>query len=313
MAEVVGFIGLGNMGLPMVEQLLRAGHEVRAFDLSQEALTRAKEAGASVASSIAEVAKGAAVVVTMLPAGQQVRSVYLAENGLIASAAPGTLLIESSTIDVETSRSIGSAALAAGLEMIDAPVTGGVMAARVGKLNFIVGGTPEAFERARPVLEVMGQKLLYAGPQGSGIGVKICNNMSLGISMIAAAETLMMAKRLGLNLERTFEIISNASGQNWALNNYCPLPGLVDGVPSNDGYKPGFTAAMMRKDLRLAQEAALSVDACTPLAAHALSIFSHFCDGGDDQADYSRVSKLIGGDAWDYHVDPVSESRPGSE
>ena len=307
MTEVIGFIGLGNMGTPMVEQLLKAGYKVQVFDTSENALNRARDLGASVAASIAQAAGGATIAVTMLPAGQHVRAVYFADDGLIASSAPGTLLIDSSTIDVETSRAVGAAAVKAGLEMVDAPVTGGVMAARVGKLNFMVGGTPGSFERARPVLEAMGRKIVYAGPQGSGIGVKICNNMSLGISMIAAAETLMLAKRLGLNLERTFEIISNASGQNWALNNYCPLPGLIEGVPSNAAYKPGFTAEMMRKDLRLSQDAALSVNACTPLAAHALSIFSHFCDSGDSQTDYSGISKLIGGDAWDYPFDPERE------
>ncbi len=307
MAETIGFIGLGNMGLPMVEQLLKAGYAVRAFDLSEPALKQASEAGATIAKSISDAAQSATTVITMLPAGQHVRAVYLGDDGLIASAAAGTLLIDSSTIDVETSREVGTAAAGSRLEMIDAPVTGGVMAARVGKLNFMVGGTEQAFERARPVLDVMGQKLFYAGPQGSGIGVKICNNMSLGISMIAAAETLMMAKRLGLDLERTYEIVTNASGQNWALSNYCPLPGFVEGVPSGNGYKPGFTAEMMRKDLRLSQDAARSVDACTPLAAHALSIFSHFCDSGDSQTDYSGISKLIGGDAWDYPFDPGQE------
>lgn len=307
MTEIIGFIGLGNMGTPMVQQLLQAGYTVRAFDLSADALARVGELGADIASSIADAATGAGTIVTMLPAGEHVRSVYFGKDGLIASAAPRTLLIESSTIDVDTSRAVGSAAVEAGLEMIDAPVTGGVMAARVGKLNFIVGGTEASFERAKPILNVMGQKLLYAGAQGSGIGVKICNNMSLGISMIAAAETLMMAKRLGLDLERTYEIISNASGQNWALSNYCPVPDMIDGVPSNNGYKPGFSAEMMRKDLRLSQDAALSVNATTPLAAHALSIFSHFCDSGDSQTDYSGISKLIGGDAWDYPFDPGNE------
>ncbi|MDH3579443.1 MAG: 3-hydroxyisobutyrate dehydrogenase [Hyphomicrobiales bacterium] len=304
MAEVIGFIGLGNMGTPMVEQLLKAGYDVRAFDLSKDALKHAGDLGATAATSIADAAKGASIVITMLPAGEHVRAVYFADDGLIASAARGTLLIDSSTIDVDTSRAVGAAATDAGLEMIDAPVTGGVMAARVGKLNFMIGGTQEAFDRAKPVLDVMGQKLLYAGPQGSGIGAKICNNMSLGICMIAAAETLMMAKRLGLDLERTYEIITNASGQNWALSSYCPLPDLLDGVPANDGYKPGFSAEMMRKDLRLSQDAAQSVNAVTPLAAHALAIFSHFCDGGDSQTDYSGISKLIGGDAWDYPFDP---------
>ena len=188
--------------------------------------------------------------------------------------------------------------------MIDAPVTGGVMAAKIGNLNFIVGGTEAAFERAKPVLSIMGGNLLYAGVQGSGIGVKICNNMALGVSMIASGEALMLAKRLGLDVAKTHEIMSGASGQSWPLNNYCPLPDLVEGVPSNNGYKPGFTASMMRKDLRLALDAAESVNACTPMGAEALSLFSLFCANGDEATDYSGISKLIGGDAWDYPFSP---------
>ena len=303
MSKTVGFIGLGNMGMPMAEQLMKAGYTVQTLDLSKALQAKATELGAHVKDSIAATAKGADMVITMLPAGPHVRQVYLGDGGLVETAAPGTLLIDSSTIDVDTSREVGAASVAKGLEMIDAPVTGGVMAAQIGKLNFIVGGTEASFERAKPYLEVMGGKLLYAGEQGSGIGVKICNNMSLGISMIAASETLMLAKRLGLDLERTYEIITNASGQNWALSNYCPLPGLLDGVPSTNGYKPGFSGAMMRKDLRLSQDAALSVNATTPLAAHAMAIFSHFCDSGHSEMDYSGISKLIGGDAWDYDVD----------
>lgn len=304
MTAKIGFLGLGNMGAPMAEQLVKAGHEVQVFDVVATSVEKAVAFGASAAASLAEVAEGASTIITMLPAGAHVRSVYLDAGGLIEVAAPGSLLIDCSTIDVETSRAVGAAATAAGHEMIDAPVTGGVMAARVGKLNFLVGGEESSVERARPLLDIMGQHVLYAGDQGSGIGVKICNNMSLGISMIAAAETLMMAKRLGLDLKRTHEIISNASGANWPLANYCPLPGFVDGVPANAGYKPGFSAAMMRKDLRLSQEAALSVAASTPLGAHALAIFSHFCDSGDAETDYSAISKMIGGDAWDYPFEP---------
>jgi 3-hydroxyisobutyrate dehydrogenase len=304
MTEKIAFAGLGNMGLPMAEQLLKARRQVCAFDLSEASVQKAVASGATAAASLADLADGADTIITMLPAGAHVRGIYLGPEGLIALAEPGTLLIDCSTIDVETSRAIGDAAIAAGHQMIDAPVTGGVMAARVGKLNFIVGGTEASVERARPLLDIMGQKVLHAGDQGSGIGVKICNNMSLVISMIAAAETLMMAKRLGLDLNRTHEIISNASGANWPLANYCPLPGFVDGVPANSGYRPGFSAAMMRKDLRLAQEAALAVGAITPLGAHALAIFSHFCDTGDAETDYSGISKLIGGDAWDYPFSP---------
>lgn len=304
MGTVIGFIGLGNMGMPMAEQLLLAGHTVHAFDMSSSALKRAGELGAKIANSIPDVAKGASVIITMLPAGRHVSAVYFGDDGLIASAEPGTLLIDSSTIDVMTSRAVGAAAEKAGLEMVDAPVTGGVMAARKGKLNFIVGGSKESFDRAKPILDVMGQKILHAGDQGSGIGVKICNNMCLGVSMVAAAETLMLAKRLGLDIKRTHEIISNASGQNWALSNYAPLPDLVDGVPSNNGYKPGFTAEMMRKDLRLAMDAVNSVNASTPMGAQALAIFSLFCANGDANTDYSGISKLVGGDAWDYPFDP---------
>jgi 3-hydroxyisobutyrate dehydrogenase len=304
MTKKIGFAGLGNMGLPMAEQLLGAGLQVCAFDVSEASVQKAVGLGATAAGSLAELAEGADTIITMLPAGAHVRSVYFGDGGLIALAAPGTLLIDSSTIDIETSREVGAAAVAAGQEMIDAPVTGGVMAARVGKLNFLVGGAEASVERARPLLDIMGQRVLYAGEQGSGIGVKICNNMSLGISMIAAAETLMMAKRLGLDLKRTHEIITNASGANWPLANYCPLPGFVEGVPANNGYRPGFSAAMMRKDLRLAQEAALGAGASTPLGAHALAIFSHFCDSGDAETDYSGISKLIGGDAWDYPFKP---------
>ena len=303
MSDRIGFIGLGNMGAPMAEQLLNAGREVHVFDLSEASVEKVVGLGATAAASVAEVADGSETIITMLPAGTHVRSVYLGAGSLIDAAAPGTLLIDCSTIDVETSRAVGAAAVEAGHEMIDAPVTGGVMAARVGKLNFMVGGAEKSVERARPLLEIMGQKLLHAGPQGDGIGVKICNNMSLGICMIAAAEAMMMAKRLGLDPKRTHEIMSNASGMSWPLVNYCPLPGIVDGVPANDGYRPGFSAAMMRKDLRLAQEAALSAEANTPLGAHALAIFSHFCDSGHLETDYSGISKLIGGDAWDYPRD----------
>jgi 3-hydroxyisobutyrate dehydrogenase len=306
MAEIIGFVGLGNMGTPMVQQLLAAGHRVQAYDVSEDARVRAQELGATVTASAHQVAVGASTILTMLPAGEHVRQVYLGENGLISAAASGSLLIDCSTIDIGTSRMVGTAAGSAGIEMIDAPVTGGIMAARKGALNFIVGGTEAAFERAKPVLACMGKNLLYAGSQGSGIGVKICNNMALGVAMIAAAEALMLAKRLGLDVKRTHQIISNASGQNWALSNYSPLPGLVEGVPSNNGFKPGFTAEMMRKDLRLSQEAAASVNACTPLGGEALSIFSLFCANGDAQTDYSGISKLIGGEAWDYPFSPDS-------
>jgi len=214
------------------------------------------------------------------------------------------LIIDCSTIDIETSLELGNEAKKLGIKMIDAPVTGGVMGARIGKLNFLVGGSEEAVALAKPLFDIMGQKILHAGAQGSGVGVKICNNMSLGISMIAASESLMLAKRLKMDIKKVHEIIKAASGNNWAMTNYTPLPNLTDGVPSNNKYRPGFTAAMMRKDLRLAMDAAQSVDAATPLGKAALEIFSKFCDEGDSDTDYSGISKMIGGDAWNYPFDP---------
>ncbi len=304
MSDTIGFIGLGNMGLPMVGQLLKAGYTVRTYDISEKSLRQAAKIGAYSVNSLSKCVEGSTVIITMLPAGKDVLSVYLGPNGLIENSHPETLLIDSSTIDIDSSLKIGAEATKAGIEMIDAPVTGGVMAARTGNLNFIVGGTKRAFERAKPVLSIMGENLLYAGGQGSGIGVKICNNMALGVSMIAAAEALMLAKRLGLDVARTHKIMSNASGQSWPLSNYCPLPNLVEGVPSNNGYKPGFSADMMQKDLRLAMDAAISVNACTPMGSEALSIFSLFCASGNGSTDYSGISKLVGGDAWDYPYSP---------
>ena len=212
------------------------------------------------------------------------------------------------TIDIETSLMLGKEAKSRGIKMIDAPVTGGVMGARIGKLNFLVGGEDDAVNLAKPLFDIMGQKILHAGPQGSGVGVKICNNMSLGISMIAASEALMLAKRLKMDLKKVHEIMKNASGNNWALSTYTPIPNLTDGVPSNNKYRPGFSAAMMTKDLKLANDAAKSVDASTPLGKAALEIFSKFCDDGDGETDYSGISKKIGGDAWDYPFDPKGKN-----
>ena len=240
----------------------------------------------------------------MLPEGKHVQELYLGENGILTKISQDSLIIECSTIDIETSLKIGDHAKSLGIKMIDAPVTGGVMGARVGKLNFLVGGSQEAVKLATPILEIMGQKILHAGEQGSGVGVKICNNMSLGISMIAASETLMLAKRLKMDINKVHQIVKEASGNNWALTNYTPIPGLTDGVPSNNKYRPGFTAAMMKKDLKLANDAANSVNANTPLGKAALKIFSDFCEEGDADTDYSGISKKIGGDTWDYPFDP---------
>ena len=304
MTNHIAFIGVGNMGNPMADQLVKAGKEVKAFDVSPEVIKIAKESGLNVVSTIDELLDGASTVISMLPEGKHVRSLYLGDKGILNKIPKECLIIDCSTIDIETSLELGIEAKKLGIKMIDAPVTGGVMGARVGKLNFLVGGSEEAVALAKPLFDIMGQKILRAGPQGSGVGVKICNNMSLGISMIAASEALMLAKRLKMDLKKVHEIMKNASGNNWALSTYTPIPNLTDGVPSNNKYRPGFTAAMMRKDLRLAMDAAQSVDASTPLGKAALEIFSKFCDEGDSDTDYSGISKMIGGDAWDYPFDP---------
>ena len=304
MTNHIAFIGVGNMGNPMADQLVKAGKEVKAFDVSPEVIKIAKESGLNVVSTIDELLDGASTVISMLPEGKHVRSLYLGDKGILNKIPKECLIIDCSTIDIETSLELGNEAKKLGIKMIDAPVTGGVMGARVGKLNFLVGGSDEAVALAKPLFDIMGQKILHAGAQGSGVGVKICNNMSLGISMIAASESLMLAKRLKMDIKKVHEIIKVASGNNWAMTNYTPLPNLTDGVPSNNKYRPGFTAAMMRKDLRLAMDAAQSVDASTPLGKAALEIFSKFCDEGDSDTDYSGISKMIGGDAWNYPFDP---------
>ena len=304
MTNHIAFIGVGNMGNPMADQLVKAGKEVKAFDVSPEVIKIAKESGLNVVSTMDELLDGASTVISMLPEGKHVRSLYLGDKGILNKIPKECLIIDCSTIDIETSLELGNESKKLGIKMIDAPVTGGVMGARIGKLNFLVGGSNEAVALAKPLFDIMGQKILHAGAQGSGVGVKICNNMSLGISMIAASESLMLAKRLKMDIKKVHEIIKAASGNNWAMTNYTPLPNLTEGVPSNNKYRPGFSAAMMTKDLKLANDAAKSVDALTPLGKAALEIFSDFCKDGDSETDYSGISKKIGGDAWDYPFDP---------
>ena len=304
MSNHIAFIGVGNMGNPMANQLVKAGKDVKVFDVSQDVIKIAKQSGLDVINSMEELLQGATTVISMLPEGKHVRSLYLGDNGILKKIPKDCLIIDCSTIDIETSLELGNAAKKIGINMIDAQVTGGVMGARIGKLNFLVGGSDEAVSIAKPLFDIMGQKILHAGAQGSGVGVKICNNMSLGISMIASAEALMLAKRLKMDVKKVHSIIKEASGNNWAMTNYTPLPNLTEGVPSNNKYRPGFSAAMMTKDLKLANDAAKSVDASTPLGKAALEIFSDFCNDGDSETDYSGISKKIGGDAWDYPFDP---------
>ena len=288
----IAFIGLGNMGGGMAANLAKAGYAVRAFDLSEEAVAKAVGAGCAAAGSLAEAVRGAEVVVSMLPAGRHVRSVY-AE--VMEAAEAGALFIDCSTIDVESARAVIARAEAEGFAMIDAPVSGGVAGAEAGTLTFMCGGTEAAFARAVPLLEVMGANVFHAGGAGNGQAAKICNNMLLGIHMIGTCEAFNLAARLGLDAQTFFDISSTASGQNWSMTSYCPAPGPVESAPSNRGYAPGFAAAMMLKDLRLAQEAAARAGAATPLGAQAQAVYALMEAAGAAGMDFSGVMRLIEG------------------
>jgi 3-hydroxyisobutyrate dehydrogenase len=294
MAQRIGFIGLGNMGSGMCANLVKAGHELRAFDLSGEAMARAVEAGALAAGSVAEAAAGAEVVVTMLPAGRHVRAVL--EGGVLEEAPKGALLIDCSTIAVEDARAISELAGAAGFAFVDAPVSGGTAAAGAGTLTFMAGGTDEAFARARPVLEGMGKNIFHAGAAGAGQAAKIANNMLLAISMIGTCEAFNLARRLGLEAQTFFDISSKASGQCWSMTSYCPEPGPVPAAPSNRGYQPGFAVAMMLKDLDLAAGAAEFAGADTPLGRHAREIYAQLAADGHAGLDFSGVMLRLRGE-----------------
>ncbi len=291
----IGFIGLGNMGLPMARNLVAAGHEVRAFDIAAAAVERAAAAGAAAATDLRAALTGAATVITMLPAGEQVREVYLRRDGIIGRAGRGTLLIDCSTIDVETARAVHAAAAAAGFDMLDAPVSGGVAGAEAGTLTFMVGGSDKAFAAARPILKELGKAVIHAGGPGNGQAAKICNNLILGISMIGVCEAFALADRLGLPAQTLFDVSSRSSGQCWSLTSYCPVPGPVPSSPANRDYRPGFAAAMMLKDLRLAEAAAESAGATIALGHQATQIYHKFVGGGHGNLDFSGIIKLFQG------------------
>ena len=291
----IGFIGLGNMGGPMAANLLKAGHTVSGIDLNEAALSRFADAGGRRAASIVEVAGEADAIITMLPAGQHVRSIYLGDEGIVAQARPDTILIDCSTIDVETARLVADRAEQAGIAMVDAPVSGGVGGAEAGTLTFMVGGTPEAYEAAKPFLELMGKTVVHAGGAGNGQAAKICNNMVLGISMIAVSEAFNLADKLGLDRQALFDISSKASGQCWSLTTYCPVPGPVPTSPANRDYQAGFTGAMMLKDLNLAQEAARTTGTATPLGAGAQQLYTLFAADGQAGRDFSAIIEYLRG------------------
>jgi 3-hydroxyisobutyrate dehydrogenase len=292
----IGFIGLGNMGLPMAQNLARAGHTVAGFDVRPQGPEQLGASGGAAAGSIKDACAGAEIVITMLPAGREVRDCYSGADGVLASAAAGTLLIDSSTIDVETARAVAAAAAGQGFAMVDAPVSGGVGGARSATLTFMVGGSDAAFDRARPILEAMGKTIVHAGGAGNGQAAKICNNMILGISMIAVSEAFGLAKALGLDAQKLFDISSKSSGQCWSLTSYCPVPGPVPASPANRDYQAGFTAAMMLKDLELAQAAAQAAGATTPLGQQAARLYAQFVGGAasrDGGIDFSGIYRHL--------------------
>jgi len=291
----IAFIGLGNMGLGMAANLAKAGHDVRALDISQEAVAKAVDFGCVAADNAKHAVEDSDVVVTMLPAGKHVELVYSGEDGVFSHAKTDTLFIDCSTIDVATARDIISKAKSKGFAMIDAPVSGGVGGAAAGTLTFMCGGTTSAFDRAKPILEAMGKNIFHAGDAGNGQVAKICNNMLLGIHMIGTCEAFNLAEKLGLDAQTFYDISSTASGQNWSMTSYCPAPGPVSSAPSNNEYKAGFAAAMMLKDLRLAQEAATSARAATPLGAQSEAVYALMEAAGKDSLDFSGVMKLING------------------
>ena len=283
----IAFIGLGNMGGGMAANLARAGHDVHAFDLSAEALARAKAAGCLPVESATAACEGAEAVVTMLPAGRHVEQVYV--ESVFDAAPTGALLLDCSTIDVATARAVASAAGEGGHAMVDAPVSGGIAAASAGTLTFMVGGDAAAFAKAEPILGAMGKAVIHAGASGAGQAAKICNNMLLAIHMIGTAEAFRMADRLGLDLQKFYDSASVSSGQNWSMTSYCPVPGVGPVSPADRGYEGGFATALMLKDLKLAMAAADSVDAEVPLGRHAAELYQSFNDDGNGGRDFSAI------------------------
>lgn len=292
----IAFIGLGNMGSGMCGNLVKAGHTVRAFDLNAEAVKAAEAAGAVAAETLEQAVEGVEVVVTMLPAGKHVLSVYFGEEGVAAYAGAGTLFLDCSTIAVEDARKAAEQAEAGGFLMVDAPVSGGTAAAEAGTLTFMVGGTSAAYEKAHPILSAMGKNIFHAGASGNGQVAKIANNMLLGISMIGTCEAFNLAEQLGLDAQTFFDISSTASGQSWSMTSYCPAPGPVAAAPSNRDYKAGFAVAMMLKDMRLAVAAGETVGASTPLGSHAEAIYAKLDEDGYADLDFSGVMKRIKGE-----------------
>jgi 3-hydroxyisobutyrate dehydrogenase len=291
----VAFIGLGNMGGGMAVNLAKAGHDVRAFDLSAEALDKARAAGCLPVESAAASCEGVDAVVTMLPAGKHVEGVYT--DSVFGNAPASAILIDCSTIDVATAKRVAEAAAAKGYQAVDAPVSGGIAAANAGTLTFMVGGSEEAFRRAEEFLSEMGKAVIHAGDSGAGQAAKICNNMLLGAEMVATCEAFLLAQKLGLDPQKFFDIASVSSGQSWSMTSYAPLPGVGPTTPADNDYQGGFAAALMLKDLRLAAEAAESVGAETPMGTRARELYERFADEGNGGKDFSGIIRMLAGDA----------------
>jgi len=295
--STIAFIGVGNMGAPMARNLLKAQEQITAFDLNAAALKPVVEAGAKQAATALAAVAGADIVLTMLPAGSHVRSVYLDDASVLSAARKDALLIDCSTIDIDSARAVHAAAERKGLDFLDAPVSGGVGGAEAGTLAFMCGGSDKAFARAKPVLEKMGKRIVHAGGPGAGQAAKICNNMLLAISMIGTCEAFALGEKLGLEHQKLFDIMSAASGQCWSLTTYCPVPGPVPTAPSNRQYSGGFATALMLKDLKLAQNAAQNAGATTPLGAEAAQLYSLFAAKGNGAMDFSGIIKMLRGEA----------------
>jgi 3-hydroxyisobutyrate dehydrogenase len=291
----IAFIGLGHMGGGMAPNLAKAGHEVRVFDLVPEAVEKAASAGCTAAASSANAVTDADVVITMLPAAQHVRAVF--QNDVAPNAKAGALLIDCSTIDVASARQVGEEMKAKGFDFLDSPVSGGIAAAAAGTLTLMVGGTDEQFERARPFLEPMAKAVIHAGQLGAGQAAKICNNMILGATMVVTCEAFVLAQKLGLDPQIFFDISSKASGQSWSMTSYAPVPGVGPETPADHDYEGGFAAALMLKDLKLADDAAKSVGAYIPVGGEAEELYQRFVDRGGGTKDFSGIIKMID-DSW---------------
>ena len=292
--QKIGFIGLGHMGLPMALHLVKAGHFVTGFDLQSTPLQQLHAQGGKVARSAREAAVDQDVVVTMLQTGQQVQDVAFGTHGFLSVMSQESLWIDSSTIDVNHARSGHQAAEAHGILSIDAPVSGGVAGANAATLTFMVGGAEAAYQRAMPILSLMGKKIIYAGASGNGQAAKICNNMILGISMIGVSEAFMLAQSLGLTPQKLHQVVSHASGDCWVMDQYVPVPGVLDNVPANHDYTPGFTVAMMLKDLCLSQQVAENAQLSLALASHATALYQAFHDAGNGDRDFSAIIQTYG-------------------